>query len=163
MTAKTQDSRQYATFRVADLFFGIEVLKVQELIRQQEMSPVPLAPRAIEGLINLRGQIVIAIDTRRSLGLPPAEGEDQRVNIVIKSGDAIISLLVDEISDVIDVPLAAYAPVPDNMPAEQRQLIECVFHIKAGHVKDGNSRNGHAEDDLMLVLDTGRLFENACN
>jgi len=155
MTAKTQDSRQYATFRVADLFFGIEVLKVQELIRQQEMSAVPLAPRAIEGLINLRGQIVIAIDTRRSLGLPPAEGEDQRVNIVIKSGDAIISLLVDEISDVIDVPLTAYAPVPDNMPAEQRQLIECVFHLKNKH--------GHAEDDLMLVLDTGRLFENACN
>lgn len=141
-------SRQYATFRVADLFLGIEVVKVQELIRQQEMSAVPLAPQAIEGLINLRGQIVIAIDTRRSLGLPPALGEDQRVNIVIRSGDAVISLLVDEICDVLEVPLDAYAPVPDNMPLAQRQLIECVYQGKYG---------------LMLVLDTDQLFENACS
>ena len=153
MITKTPESRQYATFRVADLFFGIEVLKVQELIRQQAMSAVPLAPSVIEGLINLRGQIVIAIDTRRSLGLPAAEGEDQRVNIVIKSGDSVMSLLVDEICDVIAVPLSAYAPVPDNMPASQRELIECVFHLPAAH----------GRDDLMLVLDTGRIFENACN
>ena len=148
MNALNADVRQYATFRVADLFLGIEVLKVQELIRRQEMSPVPLAPQAIEGLINLRGQIVIAIDTRRSLGLPAAEGDDHRVNIVIRSADAVISLLVDEICDVIDIPLSAYAPVPENMPLEQRQLIECVFHVKNG---------------LMLVLDTGRVFENACS
>lgn len=153
MSAKTRDTRQYATFRVADLFFGIEVLKVQELIRQQPMSAVPLAPSAIEGLINLRGQIVIAVDTRRSLGLSAVEGEDLRVNIVIKSGDGVMSLLVDEICDVIDVPLSAYAPVPDNMPAEQRELIECVFHVKDDQTKD----------NLMLVLDTGRVFENACN
>jgi len=148
MIVSKAHSRQYATFRVADLFFGIEVVKVQELIRQQEMSAVPLAPQAIEGLINLRGQIVIAIDTRRSLGLPPAAGEDQRVNIVIRSGDAVISLLVDEICDVLEVPLDAYAPVPDNMPLEQRQLIQCVYQGKYG---------------LMLVLDTDQLFENACS
>jgi purine-binding chemotaxis protein CheW len=153
MNTKTPETRQYATFRVADLFFGIEVLKVQELIRQQAMSAVPLAPSAIEGLINLRGQIVIAIDTRRSLGLPAAEGEDERVNIVIKSGDGVMSLLVDEICDVIAVPLSAYAPVPDNMPAAQRELIECVFHL----------REPQGKHDLMLVLDTGRVFENACN
>jgi purine-binding chemotaxis protein CheW len=153
MTARTPETRQYATFRVADFFFGIEVLKVQELIRQQAMSAVPLAPSAIEGLINLRGQIVIAIDTRRSLGLPAAGGEDERVNIVIKSGDSVMSLLVDEICDVIAVPVSAYAPVPDNMPAAQRELIECVFHLP--------SANGR--DDLMLILDTARIFENACN
>jgi purine-binding chemotaxis protein CheW len=148
MSASTEDSLQYATFRVADLFLGVEVLKVQELIRRQEMSPVPLAPRAIEGLINLRGQIVIAIDTRRSLGLPPAEGEDSRVNIAIRSGDSVISLLVDEVCDVIDLPLSARAPVPENMPNEQRQMIECVFRTK---------------DELMLVLDTANVFENACS
>jgi purine-binding chemotaxis protein CheW len=148
MNIVSADARQYATFRVANLFFGIEVLKVQELIRRQEMSPVPLAPQAIEGLINLRGQIVIAIDTRRSLGLPPADGDDLRVNIVIRSADAVISLLVDEICDVIDIPFNAYAPVPENMPLEQRQLIECVYHVKNG---------------LMLVLDTNRVFENACS
>jgi len=143
-----QETRQYATFRVQDLFFGIEVVKVQEVIRQQEMTAVPLAPHAVEGLINLRGQIVIAIDTRRSLGLPNLEGADQRANIVIQSDDAAISLLVDEIGDVVDVPLDSYAPVPENMPLEQRELIECVYDVKEG---------------LMLVLDTARLLQNACN
>lgn len=139
---------QYATFRVADLFLGIEVSKVQELIRHREMSAIPLAPPAVEGLINLRGQIVIAIDTRCSLGLPRAAHEDARVNIVLKSNDAVISLLVDEICDVLDVPASACAALPDNMPVEQRRLIEGVFHVKQG---------------LMLVLDTDRLFEIACS
>jgi purine-binding chemotaxis protein CheW len=155
MNAKTVEehleqrrTRQYSTFRVHDLYFGIEVVKVQEVIRRQEMTAVPLASSAIEGLINLRGQIVIAIDTRRSLGLPGIEGEDQRANIVIRSDDTTVSLLVDEIGDVVDVPLDRYAPVPDNMPAERKELIECVYDMKEG---------------LMLVLDTGRLLQNSCN
>ncbi len=143
-----QETRLYATFLVQDLLFGIEVDKVQEVIRQQEMTAVPLAPHAVEGLINLRGQIVIAIDTRRSLGMPSLDGPDQRANMVIQCDDAAISLLVDEIGDVIDVPLDAYAPVPQNMPADQRELIECVYNVKEG---------------LMLVLDTARLLQNACN
>jgi purine-binding chemotaxis protein CheW len=148
MTTTTAASRQYATFRVADLFLGIEALKVQELIRRQEMTPVPLASHAVEGLINLRGQIVIAIDTRRSLGLPPAVGEDLRVNIAVRSGDSIVSLLVDEVCDVIEIPESAYAPVPENMPFEQRQMVQCVFHTK---------------EELLLVLDVGHVLENACS
>jgi purine-binding chemotaxis protein CheW len=61
-------SAQFSTFFVADLFFGVDVLHVQEVLRLQQMTPVPLAPRVIEGLINLRGQIVTAIDMRRRLG-----------------------------------------------------------------------------------------------
>lgn len=141
-------SRQYATFRIQDLLLGIEVTRVQEVIRYQPMTVVPLAPSVVEGLINLRGQIVIAIDTRRSLGLTRAEGDALPMNIVIQSGDGLVSLLVDEIGDVIDVPAEAYAPVPDNMPQEQRELINCVYDLPAG---------------LMLVLDTARLLENACH
>ena len=141
-------TRQYSTFRVHDLYCGIEVIKVQEVIRRQEMTAVPLASNAIEGLINLRGQIVIAIDTRRSLGLPGIPGEDERANIVIRTDDTRVSLLVDEIGDVIDVPLARYAPVPDNIPAQQKELIECVYDLREG---------------LMLVLDTDRLLLDACN
>jgi purine-binding chemotaxis protein CheW len=137
-----------ATFRVGELFLGIDVRRVQELIRQQDMSPVPLAPQAIKGLINLRGQIVIALDPRRSLGLQPALGAEPRVNIVVKSGDAIISLLVDEICDVVDIPAMSCVEVPDNMPLEQRQLMQCVVRL---------------EHELMLVLDSEKLFDTACN
>ncbi len=148
MNSNSQETRQYSTFRIHDLLLGIEVVKVQEVIRYQEMTVVPLSPGAIEGLINLRGQIVIAIDTRRSLGLPRADKEALPMNIVIQSEDGAVSLLVDEIGDVIDVPLNAYASVPDNMPQEQKNLVECVYHLK---------------DGLMLVLDTVRVLQNACN
>jgi purine-binding chemotaxis protein CheW len=143
-----QETRQYATFRVHDLFLGIEVDSVQEIIRQQKMTVVPLAPGVIEGLINLRGQIVIAIDARRSLGLPAWQGEDSRTNIVVRSEDGAVSLLVDDIDDVMDVPLDAWSPVPDNMPAEQRELIECVYNLKQG---------------LMLAINTANLLQVACS
>lgn len=148
MNPMQQETRQYATFRVHDLFLGIEVDSVQEIIRQQKMTVVPLAPSVIEGLINLRGQIVIAIDARRSLGLPAWQGEDTRANIVVRSEDGAVSLLVDDIDDVMDVPLDAWSPVPDNMPAEQRELIECVYNLKQG---------------LMLAIDTANLLQVACS
>ncbi len=148
MSAPSQATLQYATFRIQDLILGIEVTRVQEVIRYQPMTIVPLAPSVVEGLINLRGQIVIAIDTRRSLGLSRAADEALPMNIVIQSGDGLVSLLVDEIGDVIDVPAEAYAPVPDNMPQEQRDLINCVYDLPSG---------------LMLVLDTARVLENACH
>ena len=148
MNPGSRQTRQYSTFRINELLLGIEVIKVQEVIRYQEMTVVPLAPSAIQGLINLRGQIVIAIDTRRSLGLPRAAPDALPMNVVIQSDDGVASLLVDDIGDVIDVPLDAYAPAPDNMPPKQKELIECVYDLKEG---------------LMLVLDTNRLLQNACN
>lgn len=141
-------TRQYSTFRVNDLLLGIEVIKVQEVIRYQDMTAVPLAPAVVEGLINLRGQIVIAIDTRRSLGIPPATSGNLPMNVVIQSEDGAVSLLVDDVGDVIDIPLNRYAPVPENMPLEQRELIEGVYHL---------------DDGLLLVLDTTQLLQNACN
>jgi purine-binding chemotaxis protein CheW len=142
------ETQRYSTFRIHDLLFGIEVMKVQEVIRYQQMTVVPLSSSLVEGLINLRGQIVIAIDMRRSLGLPSVTDETLPINIVIQSEDSVVSLLVDEVGDVIDVPLEDYAAVPENMPEQQKSLIECVYHLK---------------DGLMLVLDTARVLENACN
>lgn len=148
MPARLQRTRQFSTFRINDLLLGIEVTKVQEVIRYQEMTVIPLAPSVIEGLINLRGQIIIAIDTRRSLGLERDDGSALPMNVVIQSGDAVVSLLVDDVGDVIDVPLDAFSPVPDNMPAQQRELISGVYDLSEG---------------LMLVLDTSQLLHNACN
>src|SRR6266849_6579396 len=88
---------QYCTFTVAGRFFGIDVLNVQEVLRFQEVTPVPLAPGVIEGLINLRGQIVTAIDMRRRLGLPPREPGVLPMNIVVRTQDNSASLQVDEI------------------------------------------------------------------
>ena len=147
MTNDTKGTRQFSTFRISDLLLGIEVTKVQEVMRYQEMTVIPLAPSVIEGLINLRGQIIIAIDTRRSLGLPRI-ADARPMNVVIHAGDSIVSLLVDDVGDVIDVPLDTFSLVPDNMPSQQRELISGVYDLPEG---------------LMLVLDTTRLLQNACN
>ena len=80
-TLKSDSARtsgQYSTFFVADLFFGVDVLHVQEVLRFQQMTHVPQAPEVVEGLINLRGQIVTAIDMRRRLGCRHEPGTRRR-------------------------------------------------------------------------------------
>jgi purine-binding chemotaxis protein CheW len=140
----TQTSGQLSTFFVADLFFGVDVLNVQEVLRSQQMTPVPQASEMVEGLINLRGQIVTAIDMRRRLRLPPrAEGETP-MNMVVRTADGAVSLQVDEIGDVLDVDAAAYEPLPGNLDPAARELIRGVYKLK---------------DRVLLVLDTEKAVE----
>lgn len=137
-------NRQFSTFYVKDLFFGIEVLEVQEVLRYQEMTKVPLAPDLIEGLINLRGQIVTAIDMRRLLRLQPRLPDETPMNMVVRSDDGAVSLLVDEIGDVLEVRNDIYEPAPENTPRELREMIAGVYKL------DGR---------LLLVLDTERVLQ----
>jgi len=143
-TKGAEQSKQYSTFYVADLFFGIDVLNVQEVLRYQEMTRVPLAPDVIEGLINLRGQIVTAVDLRRRLNFKPREPGHTPMNIVVRSEEGAVSLLVDEISDVLEVNPASYEPPPQNLPPEQRELIEGLYKL------DGR---------LLLILNTERVLQ----
>lgn len=137
-------ANQYATFVVNDLFLGIDVLRVQEVLRYQEMTRVPLAPDMAAGLINLRGQIVTAIDMRRRLGLPPRPADMLPLNVVVRTGDGPVSLLVDEIGDVLEVEAADAEAPPDNVPAAARELIGQVYKLK---------------DRLLLVLDPDKTPE----
>jgi chemotaxis signal transduction protein len=98
-----QHTRQFCTFFVDDLFLGIDVQQIQEVIRYQAMTRVPLAAASISGLINLRGQIVTAIDLRCRLGLPLRKPGESPMNVVVRDGDNVISLLVDRIGDVLEV------------------------------------------------------------
>jgi len=142
--AALEHNRQYSTFWIDDLFFGIEVLKVQEVLRYLEMTSVPLAPDVIEGLINLRGQIVTAVDMRQRLGFSKRKEGETPMNMVVRSDDGAVSLLVDEIGDVLEVRADDYEAAPDNMPSEQREMIEGVYKLE-----------GH----LLLVLNTERVLQ----
>ncbi|MEO8428076.1 MAG: chemotaxis protein CheW [Verrucomicrobiota bacterium] len=133
------DSKQFATFFLNGLFFGVEVFKVQEVIRYQEMTRVPLAPRMIEGLINLRGQIVTAIDLRRRLEMPPRAAGELPMNVVVRSDDGVVSLLVDEIGDVVEVEDDIYERPPETLNGVARELIRGVYKLK---------------ERLLLILDT---------
>jgi purine-binding chemotaxis protein CheW len=142
--ASAQNSGQFSTFYVADLFFGVDVLDVQEVLRAQQMTRVPQAPDVIEGLINLRGQIVTAIDMRRRLQLPPQAEDQLSMNMVIRTSDGAVSLLVDEIGDVLDMDAATYERPPQNLDPAAREIIRGVYKMK---------------DGLLLVLDTEKTLE----
>jgi purine-binding chemotaxis protein CheW len=137
---------QFSTFFVDGLFFGVDVLCVQEVLCYQQMTRVPQAPAVIEGLINLRGQIVTAIDMRRRLGLPERGEDECPMNMVVRTEDGAVSLLVDEIGDVLDVEAAAFERPPENLKGRAREMIQGVYKMK---------------DRLLLVLDTERTVDVA--
>jgi purine-binding chemotaxis protein CheW len=126
--------------------FGVEVLRVQEVIRHQEMTRVPLAPAVVRGLINLRGQIVTAIDLRRRLEMPDRSDSEPPVNVVIQTDDGAVSLLVDEIGDVLEVPEEAFERPPEALRGTARELIRGAYKL------DGR---------LLLILDTDRTVNLA--
>ena len=122
-------STQLCTFMVDDLFFGVEVTKVQEVLRYQPMTRIPLAPPMIRGLINLRGQIVTAVDLRACLGFSARRDAEPPMNVVIRGAEGSVSLLVDSIGDVIEVAEDAFEPPPSTMRAQHRHLIESVCKL----------------------------------
>ena len=133
------DTRQYCTFHVAGHYFGLDVLRVQEVIRYHEMTRVPLAPPVVRGLINLRGQIVTALDLRQRLGFERDATGRQPVNVVVRCDDGAVSLLVDEIGDVLEIPESLFERAPETLTGPVRELIRGAYKLA---------------DRLLLVLDT---------
>lgn len=139
-------SSQLCTFFLDNQMFGIDVQTVQEVIRYQQMTDIPLAPDAVCGLINLRGQIVTAIDLRTRLGLPSRPEEQLPMNVVVRSDDGAVSLLVDQIGDVQESDLENFESPPETLRGTARQLIRGAYKMK---------------DQLLLILDTERVIDVA--
>jgi len=134
---------QFCTFYLDKLLFGVELKGVQEVIRSLEMTKVPLAPAVVSGLINLRGQIVTAVDLRRRLELGPPPANLSARNVVVRSEDGAVSLLVDEIGDVVEVEETSFEPPPETLRGSVRAMILGVHKLN---------------DRLLHVLD----IEKAC-
>ncbi len=122
-------SQQFCTFHLDGYLFGVPVPQVQEVIRYQPMTPVPLAPPAVEGLINLRGQIVLAIDLRRRLSFADRPQGELPVNVVVRTPDGAVSLLVDEIGDVIEVEESTFEAPPETLRGPVRATIHGVYKL----------------------------------
>ena len=135
------EDQQFCTFYLDNYFFGVEVEKVQEVFRYQEMTRVPLAAKEVEGLINLRGQIITAIDLRRRLEMPDREEGVLPMNVVVRTDDAAVSLLVDSIGDVLEVSQDDFEPPPDTIQGVTRDLVCGVYKL---------------EGKLLLILDTNK-------
>ena len=143
-SAAKEGTNRYATFVVAGHTLGIRVLEVQEVLRQQRLTPVPLAPEVVAGLINLRGQIVPALDMRRLLHLPAREQGADSFSVVVGMEHGAVSLQVDEIGDVLELDDSSFECPPQNTDAHLRTLLSGVHKLK---------------DRLLLVLDTRRTAE----
>jgi purine-binding chemotaxis protein CheW len=133
--------RQYCTFFANGHLFGIEVHCVQEVIQFQNLTRVPLAPPMVRGLMNLRGQIVTAIDLRRRLSMPERPPEVRPLNVVLRTEDGAVSLLVDDIGDVMQVADLPFEEPPATLPGSAREVITGAYMLP---------------DRLMLVLDPVR-------
>ena len=135
------ETRQFCTFYLGNEFFGVDVQKVQEVLRYQTQTRVPLAPSTVRGLINLRGQIVTALDLRCRLGMGKPDKEILPINVIVRTGDGAVSLLVDEIGDVVEVTDQDFEPPPETVTGIARELITGTYKL---------------EDQLLLILDTDK-------
>ena len=133
------NAQQFCTFYVDGQFFGVPVEQVQEVIRYQEMTRVPLVHRVIRGLINLRGQIVVAVDLRRRLNAADRAKGQLPMNVVVRTADGAVSLLVDEIGDVLEVRDETFEPPPETLTNASRELVLGVHKLPR---------------QLLLILDT---------
>ena len=143
----TASTVSLATFMLGPALFGVPVERVQEVLRAQPRTPVPLASPAIDGLLNLRGQVVPALDLRRRLDLPQPPASAQAavpMNVVVRVGDEVISLLVDAIGDVVEVSDEAFEPPPATLPGPARELVRGAYKL------DGR---------LLLALDIDRVVD----
>ncbi|MDA8263166.1 MAG: chemotaxis protein CheW [Actinomycetota bacterium] len=132
---------KYCSFKVGELLFGIDVQDVQEVLRYQEITRVPLAPPVVRGLINLRGQIVTAVDMRRQLNMEDRPAGVMPMNVIVRTREDPISLLVDEIGDVIEVDPEGFEDIPPTVSGVVRELMSGVHKLS---------------DSLLLVLKTER-------
>lgn len=136
--------RAYCTFRIDRLLVGIEVGHVQEVMGARPVTPVPLADRAFRGLINLRGQIVLAVDLRRCLGLDDAPDGLRLMSVVLRTPEGPVCLLVDEVLDIVDVSSEAMEPVPETLSPGLRAFASGTWPLDSG---------------LLLALDAEALAE----
>lgn len=128
---------QLCTFMLDGQLCGFDVLTVQEVIQVAAMTHVPLAPHAVRGLMNLRGQIVAAIDLRRRLGLPDRPAGKEPCHVVVRLAGGAVSVLVDAIGDVVDVDQAQFEPPPDTLRLD-RDVVRGAYKLR---------------DRLLLALD----------
>ena len=134
---------QYVSFWVNGQLLGVPVNAVQEVLSAQFITPVPRARPELSGLLNLRGQIVTAIDLRKRLQLPPLAADRQSMNVVVRHGGESYSLLVDDVGDVINVGGETLLPAPHTLDSAWKKVVSGVFRL---------------DERLFVILNVGALF-----
>jgi Chemotaxis signal transduction protein len=143
--AKKQDDElfQLVTFSIGEEEFGVDILKVQEIIRTMEITKVPRAEKFVEGVINLRGKVIPIIDLRRRFGLVSKPHDKHTRIIVIEISNMIVGFVVDSVSEVLRIPASTVEPPPPVVAGVESEYIAGV---------------GKLQDRLLILLDLDKLL-----
>lgn len=133
----------FVTFTIARQLFGVPVLQVQDVLRPQAITRVPMAPPEILGSLNLRGRIVTVVDTRHRLGLPGSDAKEQPMSIVVPHGDDLFALAVDRVGEVLSLTSENFEPNPPTLDPGWRDVANGIYRLK---------------DELLVVIDVARLL-----
>ena len=137
------DERQFVTLILGGQLCGIAVLEVRDVLGEQVISPVPLAPREVAGSLNLRGRIVTAVDLRLRLGLPPAAPGSRRMSVVVEVTGEFYALLVDQVAEVMSLKAGDLEQNPPTLPPPWADVSTGIYRL---------------EDRLLVVLEVSRLL-----
>ena len=142
------ETDDFVTFIVDEQLLGIPVLQVSDILKIENIAPVPLAPAQVKGSINLRGRIVTVIDVRTCLGIPPkSDGSNdlsEQMGVTIELGHDLFTLLVDQVGEVIGVSAEQREPVPQTLDQNLREVALNIYRL---------------EDKLLIVLDPEKLIK----
>ena len=139
-----EKSRDLLTIIIAGQRFGIPILQVQDVLGEQTVTQIPLAPPEVAGSLNLRGRIVTAINARKRLGLERTDATHGSMSVVVEHGNELYSLIIDEIGDVMRLKNKDFKPTPGTLDPVWREISSGVYRLK---------------DELLVVLDVPKFLE----
>ncbi len=139
------DTRDFLTIYIADQIFGIPILQVQDVLGEQNVTRIPLAPPAVAGSLNLRGRIVTAINVRSCLGMPALEQSgDNVMSVVVENQNELYSLMIDKVGDVLNLATRDFESSPATLDPQWRNVSQGIYRL---------------QNSLLVVLDVPKLLE----
>lgn len=137
-------NKEFLTIMVDGQLLGIPVLQVQDVLGEQKVTRVPLAPPEVAGSLNLRGRVVTAINLRRKLGMPEMSAGTKSMYIVVEYKNELYSLIVDNVGEVLSLPDENFEKVPATLESSWRALALGIYRLK---------------EQLLVILDVPAMLE----
>ncbi len=136
-------TKDFLTVKIGGQMFGIPILQVQDVLGEQRVTHIPLAPPQVSGSLNLRGRIVTAVNVRKCLGLPPLENVENEMSVVVDHDDELYSLVIDEVGDVLSLNESEYEQNPATLDLLWRSVSLGVYRLDGG---------------ILVILDVPKLL-----
>lgn len=143
MQAGSDPVTEWVTFRLDAEKYGIDVMRVREVLRNTEIAPVPGTPDFVLGIINLRGNVVTVIDTRKRFGMPPKAIDEASRIVILEAGDEVVGMMVDSVAEVVDLRASSIETAPNVGNDESAKFIQGV---------------SNRDDGLLILVDLNKLL-----